>query len=65
MRQEGGAAAVAVAAEGYEPGLEACVKGTVKATGPAIQSMVHPEVLGVMRQFTIQEHLISQVMGFW
>lgn len=63
VRQEGVAAAAA--AEGCESGLEACVKGTVKATGPTIQSMEHPEVVGVIRQSTSQEHLMSQVMGFW
>ncbi|KAK3863605.1 hypothetical protein Pcinc_030647 [Petrolisthes cinctipes] len=74
VRQEGGgaamgaaAAAAAVAAEGCgcEPGLDACVKGTVKALGPAIQSLEYPDVTGVMRRYTIQEHLMSQVMGFW
>ncbi|KAK4326111.1 hypothetical protein Pmani_003326 [Petrolisthes manimaculis] len=67
VRREGGGAAMGAAALGgvCEQGLDACVKGKVKAAGPAVQSLEYPDVTGVMRRYTIQEHLMSQVMGFW
>lgn len=46
-------------------GLIACVRGTVKASDIALKSVAQPEVTGVIRRLTIQEHLVAEVMGIW
>lgn len=48
-----------------ESGLIACVRGTVKASDVALKSVAQPEVTGVVRRVTIQEHLVAEVMGIW
>ncbi|KAG0714291.1 Mitochondrial E3 ubiquitin protein ligase 1 [Chionoecetes opilio] len=46
-------------------GLDACVRGVVRACDNPIHSLTRPEVCGVFWRHTIKEHLTSQVMGFW